>query len=219
MSPGAAGGRWVDPARYPRRSHLALFLGYEEPFWSVTVEVDVTALYDASRAADGPSFFLGCVYASMRAANAVPEFRQRLRAGRIWEHARVEAGATVLRADDTFGFAYFAWADDFGGFAPPAREEIARVSREAGPSDPRDDRDDLIHHSVLPWLRFTAFGNARRGGGESTPKVVFGRHGVRGRRRRMPVAIEVHHALVDGLHVARYVERLERELGAWGGRR
>lgn len=210
------GGRWLDTDGYPRRSHHALFLGYEDPFWSVTVEVDVTGLHDASRGADGPSFFLACLHASMRAANAVPEFRQRLRAERIWEHERVEAGATILRADDTFGFAYFAWADDFERFESPARDEIARVAGEAGPSDPRDDRDDLIHHSVLPWLRFTAFGNARRGGGESIPKVVFGGHGERDGRRRMPVAIQVHHALVDGLHVARYVERLERELRAWG---
>lgn len=212
-------GRWVDAAGYARASHHAHFLAYEQPFWSVTVEVDVTDLHGASRAADGPSFFLACMYASMRAANAVSELRQRLRAERIWEHERVEVGAAVLRADDTFGFAYFAWADAFEGFEPRARAEVARVSREAGPSDPRDDRDDLVHHSVLPWLRFTAFANARRGGGESTPKVVFGRHGERDGRRWMPVAIEVHHALVDGLHVARYVAGLERELGAWGARR
>jgi chloramphenicol O-acetyltransferase type A len=61
---------------------------------------------------------------------------------------------------------------------------------------------------VLPWLRFTSFTNALPGGDDSIPRIVFGRC-VRDRRRmKMPVAVEVHHALVDGLDVARFFERL-----------
>jgi chloramphenicol O-acetyltransferase type A len=210
-----ADGRWIRLEGYPRRSHYELFRSYRDPFWSVTVEVDATGLHAASRTRGGPSFFLGCMFASMGAANAVAEFRRRLRPEGIWEHERVDVGATVLRADDTFGFAYFPWNDDFQAFQEAGRAEVARVAASQGGADPRDHRDDLVPHSVLPWLRFTSFTNARRGEGESTPKVVFGRHAARGRRRVLPVAIEVHHALVDGLHVSRYVERLGAELTAW----
>jgi chloramphenicol O-acetyltransferase type A len=41
------------------------------------------------------------------------------------------------------------------------------------------------------------------------PKIVFGRHREAGGRRWMPVSVEVHHALVDGLHVGRFFERFQ----------
>ena len=59
---------------------------------------------------------------------------------------------------------------------------------------------------MLPWLRFTAYTNALPGG-DSIPRIVFGRATREGRRMKMPVAVEVHHALVDGLDVARFFER------------
>jgi len=205
----------VELAEHPRRSHYELFRGYEDPFFSLTTTVDVTALHAASRAAGGPSFFLASLFASQRAADAVPEFRQRLRENGIWEHARVDVGATVLRPDGTFAFAYFAWAEDAASFQDAGKREIDRVVTRTGPAEPRDDRDDLIHHSVLPWISFTSFKNARRGAGESVPKVVFGRHEGRAGRRAMPVSLEVHHALVDGLHAARYLDALQAELDGW----
>ncbi len=208
-------GRWVPLGDYPRRSHYELFRGYENPFFTVTAAVDVTGLWRSSRDQDGPSFFLATMFASLRAANAVVEFRRRLRPEGIWEHERVDVGTTVMRADGTFGFAYFAWADDAATFQRSGSREVERVAAGIGPVDPRDDRDDLVHHSVLPWISFTSFTNARRGGGESVPKVVFGRHERREGRRVMPVSVEVHHALVDGVHVGRYLESLGSELSVW----
>lgn len=210
-----AGGRWVSLADYPRRTHLGLFRDYADPYFSVTTTVDVTALYQRTRAADGPSFFLATMFASLQAANAVPAFRQRLRPDGLWEHARVDVGGTVLRADETFGFVTFPWEEDFDAFHARGRAHVDDVRTSTGFTDHTPERDDLVYHSVLPWISFTAFKNARRGAGESVPKVVFGRHGLDGGRRRLPVAVEVHHALADGLHVARYLEHLQAGLGAW----
>src|SRR5829696_2574101 len=40
-------------------------------------------------------------------------------------------------------------------------------------------------------------------------KIAFGKYREDGGRIMMPVSVEVHHALMDGLHVGRYLERLE----------
>ncbi|MEN8373944.1 MAG: CatA-like O-acetyltransferase [Gemmatimonadota bacterium] len=208
-------GHLVALDTYPRRSQYALFRDYADPFFSLTVSVDVTGLYLASKVEAGPSFFLGTLFASMRAANAVPEFKQRLRPDGIWQHDFVGAGSAVRSANDTFGFAYFEWAEDFEEFHSAGRQDLERVAAAAGPLEPRHDRDDLIYHSVLPWLDFTSFKNARRGKQESIPRSVFGAYSENAARWRMPVGVEVHHALVDGLHVGRYLQRLQSELDRW----
>ncbi|RYD86239.1 MAG: chloramphenicol acetyltransferase, partial [Sphingobacteriales bacterium] len=41
---------------------------------------------------------------------------------------------------------------------------------------------------------------------ESVPKITFGKYREDAGRKLMPVSVEAHHGLVDGLHVARYFE-------------
>jgi len=118
----------------------------------------------------------------------------------------------VMRDDDTFGFGYFDYTPEFRCFHEQGLRvlEVARTGRSF---EPRLDRDDLIHYSVVPWISFTSVSHPRRWGGEdSIPKIVFGKHFAAGSARLMPVSVEVHHALVDGLHLGRFFERFEEEL-------
>jgi chloramphenicol O-acetyltransferase type A len=74
-------------------------------------------------------------------------------------------------------------------------------------------RDDVVYHTTLPWFSFTSFAHARTPGrGDSIPRIVFGKFVNEGERKLMPISIEVHHALMDGLHVGRYLGRLEEVL-------
>jgi chloramphenicol O-acetyltransferase type A len=119
-------------------------------------------------------------------------------------------GATVLRDDDSFGFAYLEPTRDYAQFARSgaAAVEAAR-SRSAG-FEPRVGDDALVHFTTLPWLHFSSFSHARNWGREdSIPKISFGRADAEGSRLWLPVSVEVHHALMDGLHVGRYFQRLE----------
>lgn len=213
MSPA----RDLDLATWPRRAHYEFFRAYELPFWNVTVDLDVTDLVARSAQPGGPSFFLSTLHGALVAANAVEELRLRLRsepAGeRVVVHERVHGGSTVLRPDETFAFAYFDFDPDFERFAAGASDVLGAVRATRGALEPRPERDDLIHFSVLPWISFSSFQHARRlARGDSVPKIVFGRHRELAGRRLMPVSVEVHHALVDGLHVGRFLERFQRQL-------
>jgi chloramphenicol O-acetyltransferase type A len=202
--------RKIDLSTWERRDHFRFFLDYDDPFFSLCAEVDVTRLHADSRAESGPSFFLGALYASTRAANGVEALRLRIRDQGVVVHDVVHPGSTVLRHDDTFTFAYFEYSPDYGRFQADAVTVLDRARHDATPLDPRDDRDDLIHYSVIPWVSFTSFTHARRlRNGDSVPKIVFGRHFDRDGRRFMPVAIDVHHALADGVHVGRWFASLQ----------
>ena len=205
-------GRFLEISSWKRREHFELFRGFANPFFSVCVEVDATRVWEESRQPGGPSFYVATLFHSLRAANATEAFRLRIRGDRVWVHDSVRASATILRADDTFGFGIFPPAPTLQEFNRHAISEVA-AARRVGPLVlPRPGEDDLVYHSSLPWMRFTAFTNALNGGKDSVPRVVFGKCAQRGGRWTMPVAVEVHHALVDGLDVARYLEALQAGL-------
>jgi chloramphenicol O-acetyltransferase type A len=210
--PAEAPGHFLDVAGWKRSEHFQLFRGFAEPFFSVCVDVDATATWELCRLPASPSFYVATLFHSLRAANATEAFRLRIRGERVWVHDSVRASATILRDDDTFGFGIFPLARSLEEFAAHAAGEVAAVKRVAPLVLPRPGEDDLIYHSSLPWMRFTAFTNALNGGRDSVPRIVFGKCAQRDGRWLMPVAVEVHHALVDGLDVARYLERLQQGL-------
>jgi chloramphenicol O-acetyltransferase type A len=207
--------RRLDLETWPRREHFRFFRAYEHPYFNICAEVDVAPLVRRRRRTHGPSLFLvSSFYLSLQAVNEIEEFHYRIRGDEVVVHEVVHGGSTVLRPDGTFGFAYFDYLPDFEAFSLAA-EEVLRGARTAS-LDPRDDRDDLVHYSVIPWISFTSFSHARRRNPEdSTPKIVFGRYHGEPENERMPVSIEVHHALMDGLHVGRFFERFQQSIHAF----
>ncbi len=206
-------GTPIDVAHWKRAEHFRFYRTFAQPHFSITADVDVTALRERCTAPGGPSFFLATLFLSLQAANAVEAFRLRLRGEVVWRHDVVDAGSTLLRPDDTFTFATFPHTERFADFAAAGEAEIARRRVATGLLD-GGDGDELIHYSVLPWVAFTSFTNALPDPDESCPKIVFGRYVERGGRWTMPVSVQVHHALVDGIDVGRFFEGFQLRLDA-----
>jgi chloramphenicol O-acetyltransferase type A len=200
----------IDIERWSRRDHYRYFRAFERPHFSVCADVDVTQAWEVSRAGGKGTFTTAVLWALLRAVNEVEAFRLRFRKdGSLWLHDRVGLGPTVLRDDGTFGFARLPFTEDRALFADLAAAELSRARSETGLRGDDPSQDDVVFQSTLPWVRLTSFTNAIPHRDDSIPRVVFGKF-VREREKvTMPVAVEVHHALVDGVDVGEFFERLE----------
>lgn len=204
---------YLDLDTWPRKRAFDYFRGFDNPFFNVTVQLDATHLRTLTREREDVSFFLAYLYLSLRAANETEPFRYRLEGDRVRVYERIHGGTTFLRDDESFDFAYFDYRDDFPSFQAEARAALDEAKRRGPTFDPSDNRVDLIHYSPLPWIAFTSFAHARNWRRQdSIPKIVFGRCEEAGGRSNLPVSVEVHHALMDGLHVGRYLERFQAAL-------
>jgi len=208
-------GHAIDLATWKRREHYRHFRGYRQPFFSVCVNMDATRLWRLSRPHGGPPFFLSSLFLMLRAAEATEAFRLRLRKRGVWRHDRLAVGPTLLKPDHTFTFTRIEPATTLKRFIAGGRKAMAE-SASSQELDPNPGEDDIVYHSSLPWLRFTAFTNAIDGG-DSIPRIVFGKCGKQGTRYLMPMGVEVHHAVVDGLDVARFTERFQDALSEFRG--
>lgn len=206
-------GEFVDLASWKFRDHFQFFKGFANPFFSVTAEVDVTAAWRRSREPNGPSFFLRTLFAALHAANSVEAMRLRLRDGGVWRHDRIAVSTTVAREDETFGFARMECVESLEEFVECSTRELHRAKHDRGLVETEVD-DAVMFHSTLPWLRFTSFTNPLPLGGDSIPRIVFGRTAGTEERMTMPVAVEVHHAVVQGFDLGRYFEELQSRLSS-----
>jgi chloramphenicol O-acetyltransferase type A len=115
--------------------------------------------------------------------------------------------------NEAFTLAYFDYQTNFEDFMDQAEQAVSGVLLGDGAFRP-DPRDDRIHFTTLPWVSFTSFSHARNWRREdSIPKIAFGKFKKEDGRTLLPFSVEVHHALMDGLHVGRYVSLLEQMLG------
>jgi chloramphenicol O-acetyltransferase type A len=204
--------QYVDLDRWNRRDTFHFFRNFDKPYFNVCVQLDVTNLVTLCRSTKTKSF-LAYHYLSLRMANEIPEFHYRLRQDKVLIHEVVHGGSTLLMPNESFSFVYFDYFENFQQFASETERAMNEVRAGDGAFLPRDDYDALIHYTTLPWISFTSFSHARNWGREdSVPKIAFGRFIQQGGSSFLPMSIEVHHALMDGLHVGRFVHKIEEGL-------
>lgn len=197
----------IDPATWSRRSQYAFFRNLVEPHFSVTSNVDVTPVIKKIKSKE-ISAFNACLYGIMVAANAVPEMRMRFRGDTVVEHETVHASTTMPIDDDNFAFCGIKFTPDWSEFDRRCHKELTRAKSQNELKEHIENADEWIFLSCLPWLRFTALSNPHNGLDDCIPRISWGKFFEQNSIWLMPVSIQVHHALVDGVHVGRFFQLL-----------
>lgn len=188
-----------------RKEHFLFFKQMEEPFFGITTTIDCTVAYQKSKEL-GVTFFTYYLHKTLSAVNAIEPFRYRILNDEIYIFDRIDASATILREDTTFGFSQIEYAKDLPKFAENVKTEIARIQTTQGLFT-RDYSENLIHFSALPWINFTSFSHARSfTWPDSCPKISFGKMMNDDGKKTMSMSIHVHHGLMDGYHLGLFVE-------------
>ena len=204
--------KYLDITNWARRDVFEFFRGFDKPYFDLCARLDVTRLLALLRDRHDVSVSLAYHYFALRVANEIEPFRYRLKEGKVLVYDVIHGGTTVLLPNETFALAYFNYDENFGKFIGEAERAVKQVQSGDGAFRP-SERDDVIHFTVLPWVSFTSFSHARNWKREdSVPKIAFGKFTRENDGFLLPISVEVHHALMDGLHVGRYLARLEEAL-------
>ena len=147
--------RQINVETWPRREHFRVFSTCDYPHFSMCANVNLTTFYPALKQR-GITFTIGIVYVLSRAANAIPEFRHRIRPGMVVEHERVHPSITILTKEDLFSFCTFDYHEDFSFFAPKAKEQMVYVKEHPTLED-EPGSDNLLFMTAIPWVSFTSF--------------------------------------------------------------
>jgi chloramphenicol O-acetyltransferase type A len=200
--------REIDLQTWPRRKHYEFFGAFDHPHFNMCVNVELTGFYRHVKDTGKP-FTAAWVYVIASAANAVPEFRQRIRTGKVIEHDLVSPSLTILLPDNLFSFCTIPYSEDFGEFVDRATAAIAWVE-EHPILENEPGRDDLLYMTAIPWISFTSFTHPMQlHPADSIPRFAWGRHFPEGSALRIPLSVQGHHALMDGIHMAKFYEQLE----------
>ena len=200
--------RTIDMQTWSRREHFEFLNTFSYPHFNLCANVDPTRFYPAVKQRN-ISFTVAVVYVIARAANAIPEFRLRIRGEKVVEHEIIHPAVTILRDDELYTFCELDYVEDFPAFAANAAERIAYVKDNPTLENP-PGKDDLLYMSAIPWVSFTSFMHPLQWSPvDSIPRFGWGKRFQEGEQIKMPLSVQGHHALMDAIHMGKLYAQVQ----------
>lgn len=207
--------KYLDMEVYKRRQHFEYFNSLSYPYVGLTVNVDITDIIKTVKMKKLP-FFLTVCYCVSKAANGVPEFRQRIIDNKIIEFDNCKTSHTVALEDGTYCYCTLDSNISFADFIPYAEREQEAARQDRTIDEEKDDIYDKIFISTLPWISYTNLVQPVPIPADSNPRISWGRYVNQGDKIIMPVSVLCHHGLVDGIHIASFYQLLDKQILAIG---
>ena len=208
----------VDLTNWKRTENFRFFEGFYNPTLSITTEIDCTTAKNAAKK-KGQSFFLHYLYAVLHAVNEVDEFRYRIEGDEIAWYDKVDVMTPIqVNEKGKFVTCRIAYHPDFDTFYAEAERKIKSICEDTDPYAEeyvlwKSGHFDVILLSAVPDLYFTSMGYTQFDkNGSKYPQMTVGKVICRNGRHVMPFALCAHHGLIDGFHVGKLFEILERLL-------
>lgn len=202
----------IDRNRWPRREHFEHYLSAVPCQYSLTTEVDITALRRSGR-----KLYPAMLHALSTVINRHEEFRMAFDAEhRLGFYDCLHPCHTVFHRDtETFSSLwteYHACYETFLNAYLNARERWGAVNRlEARPDTPAN----VFPVSMIPWEHFQGFHlHLPKADRYFFPVFTLGKYREEHGRYLLPLAVQVHHAVCDGFHVCRLLAELREILDA-----
>jgi len=199
-----------------RRKHFEFFHSMNHPHFSVSANVEIGTWLDMTRRR-GLKTNSAIVHLLARVANEIPQLRQRIRGHQVVEHDTVHPTFTVATdVSEAFSFCYVEYCPDLEEFVQRTVVEMENMRVDPVFED-EPGRDDYLFMSALPWISFTSVQHAMQyHPHDSVPRISWGKFFESDGRTLMPLSLQAHHALVDGVHAGQFFEGVEA-IAASGG--
>ena len=199
----------IDLSTWKRRDHYNLYKNLDSPYLNITANVQITKVHEWSKRNE-VNLFSCIAFLTTQAANQIPELRLRIRGDQVVEHTVVHPSFTVLGDDETFGFATIQYAPQFSIFNQNVLKGIEE-SRKNPTIHDEPGRDDMIFLTTMTWISFTQITHpVPLNPPDSFPRITWGKYFSQGEQILMPLSLFANHALVDGLHVGRFFELVQK---------
>lgn len=196
----------IDMTGYARKSTYETFLLHEVPILSTTCEVNITVL-DKFRKKHNLKFFPLLAFLIDKTVNEVEAMRHRIIDKELYEYDIIHPSFTTLLPDNTISFCDATHMDNEKMFY----EDIVRLSDVTTQTANVEiiEKHDRYFISNIPWIRFSSFTHPYLSQYSSIPIITTGKFQENGISITMPIALQVHHSLIDGYHLGEFYSLLE----------
>lgn len=203
----------INIENWNRKEHFQFFDSFDDPYFGITTNLDCTNLYKEAKKKNIPFNSL-LLHTIMETVNKTEEFKIRIEDDKLFIYNKINISSTIMRDDNMFCFSYFDHDKNFEQFQLNLEKETTERKKTKGlPLDDNNGRIDVIHYSAVPWFSFTEMHHPLSlKGNRGIPKISVGKYFTENEILKIPISISVHHGIMDGYHVGKFLEELQKEM-------
>lgn len=201
----------IDLSTWDRKEYFEYYLKQVACTYSMTLNLDLTFLMKEIKS-KGIKLYPTMIYLLSMVVNRHEEFRMSIDAqGNVGVFDLLYPSYTVLQSDQkTFTNIWTEYTSSFAKFYKKYLQDIQDYSEIkrfiAKPNMPTH----VFNISSFPWISFTSFNLMIKDTKYLLPIFTLGKYFEENGKLWMPIAIQVHHAVCDGIHLARFIEELQK---------
>lgn len=200
----------INIEEWNRKEHFNAYRDAIKCGFSLTVKLDITQVIPFVKET-GFKFYPVMIYLLSQAVNQHPAFKMSMKEGELILWDRVDPVYTVLHQDtETFSALSVPYSDSFIDFID-SYNQVLQKNENNRSFFPEQAPQNHFNISALPWIHFESFNlNIADFTDYFAPSFTFGKYQTEGSKILMPLAIQVHHAVCDGIHVAKLIDTLQQ---------
>lgn len=200
----------VDLSRWARREHFEIFQTFAQSTFNQTFQLDITALLKHIKET-GWKFYPTMIFLISKIVNRHPEFRMAMKDNELIVWDEVHPNYTIFHNEtETFSSLWSHYDGNIHHFQKVYSEDMARYSNNTAYWPKEESRENIFFISGIPWVTFTSFNvNVANMQNFFAPMFTLGKYFEQDGKVLLPFAVQVHHSVCDGFHVARLVNELQ----------
>lgn len=200
----------LDIENWERKSHYNMYLKDIPCTYSMTTKIDITEIINKKI-----KIYPAMLYGITKSVNKFIEFRMSLNENyELGYFESVLPSYTIFNEKiKIFTTIWSEYNENFNIFYKRYKEDIEKYKENLEIVGKKNIPLNSINISMIPWESFEGFNlNLQKGYNYLLPIFTIGKYYEENKRYKIPIAIQVHHAVCDGYHLCRFIECLREEL-------
>jgi len=200
----------VDLSRWARKEHFEVFQSFAQSTFNQTVLLDITALLKHIKEV-GWKFYPTIIFLLSKIVNSRAEFRMAMKNNELVIWNEVHPNYTIFHNEtETFSALWSHYDGNIHHFQDVYSEDVARYGNNLSYWPKEESRENIFFISAIPWVSFTSFTvNVANMQNFFAPMFTLGKYYNQEGKTLLPLAVQVHHSVCDGFHVARLINELQ----------
>lgn len=202
--------RLIDMETWERREFYEHFIKEVVCTYSITINLDITALKDEH-------LYPTMIWLLTKTVNEMPEFRTSLREEGLGIYDSMHPMYTVFNKENkNFSGIWSYHSENYSEFLKSYEADVSEYSQSTCYTPKKGTPENSFNISMLPWLEFTSVNiNVFDDGKFLLPIFTMGKYFQSDGKRLLPLSVQVHHAVCDGYHVGLFVEKLQEKINSF----
>ena len=200
----------IDIEKWDRRELYAHFSRLRMPHYAVAAYLDVTQLVEYKRK-HRLSFYLSLIYLATKCLNRIENFRLRMKGEQVVMYDCIHTNFTHKRPEEeVFRFHTAPFKGTLQEYVAKTSEAIVGQKTLFGGLG---DIPNVAYFSCTPSLDTTSITNpGMENPADAIPRINWGKYTERDKRLMLNVTFTANHRFIDGYHIGRFFEELQKEI-------